>query len=225
MTSVIIPCWINDEETWKVTNECIESFRASGEVELVVVDNASTVGAGYLRNMADIYIRYPKNLGYTVAINDGIKIANGNMLALANNDIRIAPNWIEVCREILKNTEIATVHPKMTDYDTPFTFGNTVKDDERLCQNSLTVTCHHDLLFDEGYGIGGGADDWDFALKVRKLGYSRVYTDKTCFQHKHSFSLKQLGPERQKIVEQNNALFKSKWGMEKEELFKKEGLI
>lgn len=221
MISVIIPCWINDDETWKVTSDCIDSFRASGELELILVDNASSCGAGYLRSNADIYIHYPENKGFTVAINDGIKLANGEMIVWANNDIRVASNWIEVCR----NIDADTIHPKMINYDDPFVFGDEVKEDERLCQNSFVVTKHHDLLFDEAYGIGGGADDWDMAMKMHKLGMKRVYTNKTAFQHKHSFSLKKLGDERQKIVDQNNTYFEKKWGKPKEVLFKEAGLI
>lgn len=221
MVSVIIPCWINDDETWKITSDCIDSFRASGELELILVDNASTYGAGYLRANADIYIRYPKNLGFTVAINDGISLANGEMIAWANNDIRVAPNWIKVCEEILRDKTIGTVHPKMTDYDVPFKYGNLVAKEgkERWCQNSFVATMHHDFLFDEEFGIGGGADDWDFYFTLRANEYYTAYTNKTCFQHLHSFSLKKLGPERDKIREQNLELFRDRWGQYPDEMF------
>lgn len=219
--SVVIPCWVNDEEVWQATNACIESFRASGDVELIIIDNGSKVGGGYLREMADLYLRYPKNLGYTVAINDGIKLANGEMIALANNDIRVAPNWIEVCQEILKDESVGTVHPKMTDYDVPFAYGDLVAKTgrERWCQNSFVATLHHDFFFDEHYGIGGGADDWDFYFTLRANGYSTCYTNKTCFQHLHSFSLKKLGRERDLVREQNLKYFKDTWGKSPEELF------
>jgi len=225
--SVIIPCWVNDEETWSITNACIDSFRTCGDLELILVDNASKVGGGWLRKCSDIYIRFPENKGFTVAMNAGLKVANGNYIFLANNDIRVPTNLIDVCIDTQRTYEAGFVYPKMIGYEEPFSSGGQTYavGKERWCGNSLSMTTRNFLdrvgLFDEGYGIGGGADDWDYSHRVRQLG-KQVFTSKTQFQHLNSFSLKKLGSERQKIVDQNNAYFQKKWGMSKEELFTKD---
>lgn len=235
MISVVIPCWIHDEETLKVTQDCVDSFRASGETQLILVDDGSTVGSGYLRSVADIYVRVSHSGGYTRAVNMGMKLARGELIALANNDIRVPSNWIEVSESILSEKIYMTLHPKMMDYNDPFVFGSVVMKTgkERWCQNSFVITTKEFVekmreweredepypgLFDENYGVGGGGDDWDFYFRVRKYGYT-CYTNKTAFQHLHSFSLKKLGPEREKIAQQNDDYFTQKWGIKKEELF------
>ncbi len=247
ITSVIIPCWIQDEETWKVTNDCIESFKqADGDkLELILIDNASRVGTGYMRSEASVYVRFPQNVGFTVAMNYGIKLATGDLIALANNDIRVPGNWDITCREILnsdvnKDYQIATIHPKMIGYDDSFVgaIGNFVATSgmERWCGNSFAVTSKEFLetmreeekgkepypgLFDQNFGIGGGADDWCFYHRVRKLG-KQCFTNRTVFQHKGSFSLQKLGNKRQEIVNQNNEYFFKKYGCTKEELLTRE---
>ena len=237
-TSVIIPSWIRDDKTWQITKNCIDSFKASGDFEYVLIDNGSTLGSGYLRSEANIYIRFQENRGYTPAVNAGLQLATGDMIAVANNDIRVPTNWEEVCREILKKPEVATVHPRMQRYNDPFNFGDLVAigGRERWCGFSFWVTSRTFLnrlrqveegkepypgLMDENYGIGGGADDWDFVHRERMFG-KQCYTNKTAFQHNDSFTLKQLGEEWKKIADQNNAYYFQKWGDTKEHISEKE---
>jgi GT2 family glycosyltransferase len=206
---------------------------------MILIDNGGTLGGGYLRSMASVYIRFPINLGFTPAVNIGIKIANAKMIAILNNDIRVPNNWATICKEILANNKwVATVHPKMQPYNEPFKFGDLVAvgGRERWCGNSFVVTSRAFLetfrheeegkepfpgLLDENYGVGGGADDWDMAFRVRKLG-KQCYTNKTAFQHLDSFTLKKLGAEREKIVQANDEYFTKKWGIKKEDWFARE---
>lgn len=241
ITSVIIPVWIKDEECLQVTKACIESIKQAdgSDIELILIDNGSEVGGGYLRQEASIYARFPKNVGFTPAVNLGLKIARGGVVAIANNDIRLPKNWETVCREILtKNPGVATVHPRMQLYNEPFKFGDLVAigGRERWCGNSFVVTSRSFLnqfreveegkepypgLLDENFGVGGGGDDWDFYFRVRKLG-KQCYTNKTAFQHLDSFTLKKMGAERQKISNENDEYFTKKWGIKKEEWFANE---
>jgi glycosyltransferase involved in cell wall biosynthesis len=234
-TSVVIPVWITDDDKLRVAQNCIYSFKAADpDTELVLVDNASTVGGGFLRENASIYIRFPKNVGFTPAINAGIKAANGEMIALANDDIRVPTNWIDVCSQILSEPNVGTVHPRMIKYDEPFNFGDltAIGGRERWCGGSFIITTRVFLnfmrdferdteqypgLYDENYGKGGGGDDWDFVNRVRKLG-KQAYTNKTAFQHLMSYSLQKM-PDRQEVASQNDDYFTKKWGIKKEDLF------
>lgn len=246
MISVVMPCWFPDVDStaMNITEQAVESL---GDVELVIIDNGSKYGSGWLNQKASVFLRFPENRGYTVAINRGIDLCTGDVIALVNNDIRVSPFWQEEAKKVLADPEVATVHPKMVDYEAPFGTGEAIikSGEERRCQNSFVVTTRQFLdqfeakeisgvygtgepnpgRFDENYGIGGGADDWDFAWRIHRLGGKRCYTDTFAFQHMNSFSLKKLGEERQKIVDQNNKYFISKWEKPKEELFREAGLI
>lgn len=242
MLSVVMPIWFPsvDAESMEVTQAAIDSL---GKVELILIDNGSAYGSGWINQRATTFLRFSHNRGYTVAVNRGIDLCTNEVIALVNNDIRVSPGWQEQAIEILKDSEIATLHPKMVDYNSPFATGDVLMKTghERWCQNSFVVTTRHWLdqmrekesgtvygyeqfpgHFDENYGIGGGADDWDFYFRVRNLGGKTCYTNRFAFQHLHSFSLQKLGPEREKIAKQNDDYFTSKWGIKKEDWLAKD---
>ena len=97
--SVIMPCFILNEEILVLTQNAIDSL---GDVHLIIIDNASPAGGGLLRDRADLYIRNKSNLGYAIAVNEGIKLSKNEFIAIANNDIRVSKNWQEVTQEIIK---------------------------------------------------------------------------------------------------------------------------
>lgn len=81
--------------------ECIESLsqqKTPGvEVEVVVVDNASTDGSD--RQIAQFYpdvriIRSPKNIGFAGGANLGIANSTGDVIVLINNDAVAAPGFL-----------------------------------------------------------------------------------------------------------------------------------
>src|SRR5258708_18792963 len=99
--TVVMPCWIINEELLELTKNAVESF---GEVNLIVVDNGSIVEGGYLRSVADTYIRNKENLGYARAVNQGVMLGElGKYTALSNNDIPVSSNWQEVATDHLLN--------------------------------------------------------------------------------------------------------------------------
>src|SRR3990167_10252690 len=118
---VIVPVWITDEETLALTEAAVASLVP--RERLIIVDNASTLGGGKLREMADVYIRNKENLGYAKAVNQGLKLA-GEIVVVSNNDVRVSPNWWEVSQEILKDFLVGTIHFRMIPYDSPFNLGS-----------------------------------------------------------------------------------------------------
>jgi len=81
--------------------ECIESLsqqKTPGiDVEVIVVDNASTDGSD--REIAQFYpdvriIRSPKNIGFAGGVNLGIANSTGDVIVLINNDAVAAPGFL-----------------------------------------------------------------------------------------------------------------------------------
>ena len=167
--NVIMPVFITTDETLELTKQAIQSL---GEVSLTIVDNASILGGGYLRSIADIYIRNNENLGYAKAVNQGLKLANDEYIAIANNDIRISHNWQEVAQEVFGDNEKAySCHFRMTDYDVPFQHGKAIvyEGKERWCTSSFFVIhTKHPELYDEQYF--NSYDDWDMGFNIRISG-------------------------------------------------------
>jgi N-acetylglucosaminyl-diphospho-decaprenol L-rhamnosyltransferase len=95
--------------------ECLGALRkqdASARVHVVVVDNASADGTAELlaREFPEVeHLRLPENLGFGRANNEAMRRAleaGADFVALINNDVEIAPDWL---RRLL---EAASEHPE-----------------------------------------------------------------------------------------------------------------
>ena len=219
MISILMPCWITGQDLLNLTENAYESLKDSAPVgsRFVIVDNASTVGVGYLRSIADTLITNKTNLGYVKAVNQALKITPDEFLVIVNNDVRVSPNWWEVAKEIFKDGSVGSVHYRMTPYDAPFAEGHStfITGKERWCTSSFFVIRWEalpDVLYDENYGLGG-YDDVDFWLRVRDDRWRTAYTTRASYQHLDSSTQLKLDQgEREKDNERKREYFKSKWG-------------
>lgn len=217
---VIIPCWIINESLVNLTENTVNSIRQAEGVEIIIVDNASPLAGGMLRELADLYIRNKENLGYAKAVNQGLKLCDkGELVAIANNDIRVPFQWKSVAEEILKDKKIGSVHYRMIAYNQPFNPGNETwkTGKERWCTSSFFVV-RNVQLYDEGFL--NSYDDWDFWKRMRDSGYTTAYTNKAEYQHMDSFT-QQFIPQRGENDTRNREFFKQKWGVYPEDDFEK----
>ncbi len=109
LVSIIIPTF----NRLDMTRRCLESLakhRGALNVEIIVVDNASTDGtieflkggaeAGSLRAIVN-----PENRGFSRACNQGARAATGRHLLFLNNDTEAQAGWLESLVEILDADE------------------------------------------------------------------------------------------------------------------------
>ncbi len=81
---------------------CVESLLAQsyGNLEILIVDNASTDGSAELvRRMHPCIRVLPQrsNLGFAAGANAGMRAASGELVAVLNNDTTVSPRWLEAC--------------------------------------------------------------------------------------------------------------------------------
>ncbi|MDP7666347.1 MAG: glycosyltransferase family 2 protein, partial [Candidatus Poseidoniia archaeon] len=116
--SVIIPHWNGIE----ILSDCLDSLTKSTypNIEIVVVDNASTDGSPdwVAENHPDInLVRCSENHGYAGGCNRGAAEAEGEFLLFLNNDTIHEPGWIEPLVESMEVDEtVAAVQPKILNY-------------------------------------------------------------------------------------------------------------
>jgi GT2 family glycosyltransferase len=119
LVSVIIPNWNGID----YLPTCLNALRAQthSRVEVIIADNASTDGS-----LALICDEYPEvklvalgtNRGFTGACNAGIDAAQGEIIALLNNDTEAAPTWLEaVVGAFARYPEAGIVASKMLLFD------------------------------------------------------------------------------------------------------------
>lgn len=212
--SCIMPCWTLNDQIQKMTENAIESVSGT---PLIIIDNASPQGGGYLRSKADMYIRNKENLGFARAVNQGIKLAQTRYVAIVSTDTRVSPNWREVADQVFaEHTDTFSVHFRMTDYDVPFTYGDKTfyEGRERWCTAAFFILDREkQLFFDENYF--NSFDDWDLFYRAHLVGYKLAYTNKAVYQHAHSFTQKFVGF---KGTDENKAYFIKKHGIDPNEL-------
>lgn len=86
-------------------------------VEWIMVDNASSDDSASFteKNYPQVkLIRSEANLGYTGGNNLGIAAAHGKYIVLLNNDVEVAPDWLDhLVNEAEKNKAIGALQPKL----------------------------------------------------------------------------------------------------------------
>ena len=96
MISIILPV-LNQ---LSMTNECIKAIQANTQdYELIIVDNGSEPSLSFISDYDfkpyDQLIRNKENLGFPVAVNQGIREAKGENIILLNNDVIVTPRWAD----------------------------------------------------------------------------------------------------------------------------------
>lgn len=94
--SVIIPVW-NGRRDLPACLAALAALDYSAGVEVIAVDNASADGSAELV-AADFpwvrLVRNDANRGFGGACNQGLRLAEGEMLVLLNQDTMVAPGWL-----------------------------------------------------------------------------------------------------------------------------------
>jgi GT2 family glycosyltransferase len=97
--------------------KCLESvLRSLGATdELIVVDNASSDStADYLRTLKDPRIQAvlnQKNVGYSIGMNQGLRLAKGEHVVMLNPDTQVPPRWLERMRAHFRDARVGAVGP------------------------------------------------------------------------------------------------------------------
>jgi GT2 family glycosyltransferase len=112
--SVIIPVWNGRQ----YLPACLDALLAQDypDFEVIAVDNASTDGSAdfVAKNYPQVrLIRNKGNLGFAGGCNVGLKVAQGGILVLLNQDTRVRPNWLRVLSDALQDHKIGVAGCKI----------------------------------------------------------------------------------------------------------------
>lgn len=119
LVSVIVPNWNGERHL----PACLDSLcrQTYDHREVIVVDNASSDGSVALvkKGYPQVKIlRLPVNRGFAGGANEGIRAAQGDVIALLNNDAEADPNWLaELVAALSQHPEAGMAASKMLLYD------------------------------------------------------------------------------------------------------------
>lgn len=124
-TSIVIASHIPDELRAKIFLTSLDSLFETTKnlpVEIIVVDNGRDLAiAADLKDYLDegkiqCLIHNANNMHFGFARSQGIKMAKGEYLCIADNDILFEPGWLEACWKVLE------AYPKRKLYATPIEY-------------------------------------------------------------------------------------------------------
>ncbi|WAH39461.1 glycosyltransferase family 2 protein [Alicyclobacillus dauci] len=189
LVSIVIPAY----NSASYIGECIDSLltQTYADIELVVVDDGSTDETGIImqRYRSDhrvLYVRLPRNVGFSGAVTTGLFMTKGEFIAMQDSDDISHPKRIE------KQVRFLREHPNVdlvgTNYATFPTgdFGNQEVanwigyggDIEKIYRSGGHCVCYGTILF-RAYWFdrcGGmtrrvdGAEDYEFIVKFFAQG-------------------------------------------------------
>ena len=241
MISIIIPVF-NQYET---TLECVQGIRENTkDCEIIIIDNGSIpsydtnnrifVNARELDKIPIHFIQNVNNLGFPVAINQGIKAASGDTIILLNNDCIVTPNALNRLETWLHDFDI--VGP-MTNYCMGLqrvvipTYQNEQELYEQATQWSKThagqsqevrwiigfcMAFKKSLYDDVGPFYESlwpcSGEEVDFCLRAKKKGYKVGIAKDVYIHHEGSQTFKSMDVDYNAICDRNDKHLRDKWG-------------
>lgn len=129
-TSIIIPAYFVSYPVYHYTGHTIGSIREHTDkektpYEIILIQNGEDFESKfttetYRDTYCDKVISNKENLGYAKAVNQGIRVASGEFIAILNNDIMVFDHWLEDMQECLNYVALVNAMPM---YGMPFARG------------------------------------------------------------------------------------------------------
>lgn len=229
--SVIIPNW-NGAAMLRRTLVCL-ARQSEAPAEIIVVDNGSVDdSAAVIREAEARLISLPENRGFSAAVNEGIRSARGEWVAILNNDVETDPEWLGTLlrRAIAQDAWFAT--GKLISSDRPTHLDGAW---DAICRGACAWRCGAQrqdgpqwnaerriqfapftaaLFRAELFRRVGPLDetfesyleDVDFGMRCAIRGYSGVYVPAATARHKGSATLGRWHKDTVRRIARNQVL-------------------
>lgn len=222
------------------TQRCLNSIQEWTDLpfQLILIDNGSEKEtAWYLaQQKGALLIRNEKNLGYSRAINQGIRAGEGECVLFLNNDTIVTWRWLEnLLACLLQDEKNAMVGPLTNgvayprqQYDLEFDtltrlysfaryfnqrdprFWFEVEYLSGFCLLVRREVLKEVGLLDERFGLAL-QEDYDLCRRVQQAGYRTVCAGDTFVYHYYSQTFTYHGIDREKMLEKSLAVYREKW--------------
>lgn len=229
-----------------LTKDCLESIELNTKYdnyEVIVVDNLSTddtrdyLVKTYSDNNKYNIILNEANLGFAAGNNVGLKVANGEILVILNNDTYVGPFWLGgLVKALRNNPEFGLVGPVTNNIGNEskinISYSNWSEMNMKAlahysenidviypldCAAFFCVAMHRKVYETVGemsldYGLGFFEDD-DYCMRVRENNWKIAAVEESFVHHHLSASFNKLkNNKKEELMQKNKAIYESKWG-------------
>ena len=212
---IILVVWNNKE----LTQQCVNSIFANTHCayQLVIIDNASDKPTReYMESFKISHpdkvtiIRNQENLGFTKAVNQGVRNSSVDYVCIINNDILVFDNWLSEMTAVAESSkDIGIVNPNNNfgrkkprnesyeQYANRMTEGQKGKFVETASPVGFCYLVKREVinkigLWDERFNPGY-FEDTEYALRARNAGYKSVFAKGAFVFHLEHASFKKRG--------------------------------
>ncbi len=203
--------------------------------EILIVDAASNDGTQELAAQFNArFFDLGANPGFAAAVNRGIAATTAPWIAVLNNDLRLAPNWLETLAAARAPFAVGKVlqwhHPDRIDatWDLPSLSGVPLRSGHGQPDSAhwnqprqialapwTAILLHRDYLHQTGpldEAFGSYLEDIDIGLRGAQLGIAGAYEPKAVAWHKGSSTLGPWHPRQVRLTSRNQLRVLAKHG-------------
>ena len=207
------------------TKAFVKSIRKNTTLsyELIIVDNGSEPKTQkWVEEIADQSIIFQVNQGFSKGFNEGVKLAQGKYVMMANNDTEFPPDWDKKLVDIIeKNPGAGIVTPVYTSGRKSALRTETgekilkVFPFRKYPSAVAFLMRRNDLIskfggWSEKYEIASG-EDADLCFKVWKAGYDILIDERVLIIHEGKVTSSSKLEDWQAHFKLNSRQFKKKW--------------
>ena len=219
--SVITLSWDNLD----FTKAFVKSIRDNTTLpyELIIVDNGSEPDTQrWVEENSDQSIIFQENQGFSKGFNEGVKLAQGKYVMMANNDTEFPPDWDKKLVDIIeKNPGAGIVTPVYTSgrksalRTDPGEKILKVFPFRKYPSAVAFLMRRNDLIskfggWSEEYEIASG-EDADLCFKVWKAGYDILIDERVLIKHEGKVTSSSKLEDWQAHFKLNSRQFRKKW--------------
>ena len=191
--------------------------------ELIIVDNGSEPDTQrWVEENSDQSIIFQENQGFSKGFNEGVKLAQGKYVMMANNDTAFPPDWDKKLVDIIeKNPGVGIVTPV---YTRGRKSALRTEPGEKILKvfpfrkypsAVAFLMRRNDLIskfggWSEEYEIASG-EDADLCFKVWKAGYDILIDERVLIIHEGKVTSSSKLEDWQAHFKLNSRQFKKKW--------------
>ena len=207
------------------TKAFVKSIRGNTSLpyELIIVDNGSKPGTQkWVEENSDRSLIFKENRGFSKGFNEGVNIAKGDYIMLANNDTEFPPEWdIKLIETIEKNPKAGIVTPVYTNGRKSALrseVGSKIINIFPFRKYPSAVTFlmrKYEFInifggYSEEYAIASG-EDADLCFKVWKAGYDIIIDERVLIIHAGKVTSNSKLDDWRIHFRINSRQFKKKW--------------